>query len=189
MRLRWILVILVGLALMAVVLVTRGAGLSARRSAWPGEARTAQLVRAWTLPGAYRALRNPVPASSDAVRAGMEHWADHCASCHGNDGRGQTALGRSLFPPAPDMTDARTQRQTDGALFYAIEHGVPFTGMPAWSTGMEEGERSSWELVLFIRRLPALTQDEIALMETLNPKSAAQIEQEHQMEQFLNGGK
>jgi hypothetical protein len=105
-----------------------------------------------------------------------------------------TAEGRqpsaaTSFPRAPDMTGTATQRQTDGALFYAIEHGVPFTGMPAWSTGTEEGERSSWELVLSIRHLPALTRDEIALMETLNPKSAAQLEQEHQMEQLLNGGK
>ena len=33
---------------------------------------------------------------------GLSHWADHCASCHGNDGKGETALGQRLYPRAPD---------------------------------------------------------------------------------------
>lgn len=66
-------------------------------------------------------------------------------------------MGRSLFPPAPDMRRALTQELSDGALWYAIEQGVPFTGMPAWPNGIEEGARESWELVLFIRHLPEVT--------------------------------
>ncbi len=181
MHLKWLLAILVGLALFVAGTMTRGAGFSARRDSWPGEARAARLVRAWMLPESYRRLSNPVTRSPDTLRAGMRHWADHCATCHGNDGRGQTALGRGLFPPAPDMLGPSTQEQTDGALFYAIEHGVPFTGMPAWSTGTPNGERSSWELVLFIRHLSQVTPEEIAEMEKLNPKGAAQLEQERQI--------
>ena len=82
------------------------------------------------------------------------------------------------------MLGPSTQEQTDGALFYAIEHGVPFTGMPAWSTGTPNGERASWELVLFIRHLPQVTPEEIAEMEKLNPTSAAQLEQERQIDLF-----
>ena len=153
MRVRLVLVAVV-LVLVAAGVVTRGVGLSARRTAWPGEAALARAARAWTLPAPYRAMRNPVEASPEALRAGMEHWADHCAVCHDNDGRGRTEVGRGLFPPAPDMQAPATQRLSDGALFYAIEQGVPLTGMPAWSTGTEDGERASWELVLFIRHLP-----------------------------------
>jgi mono/diheme cytochrome c family protein len=76
----------------------------------------------------------------------MEHFADHCASCHANDGSGDTELGRNLWPKAPDMRAAPTQRLTDASCFYIIEHGVRFTGMPAWSTGTAAARRAagSW---------------------------------------------
>ena len=183
---RWLLIGIAGV-LVAVAIVTRGIGLSARRPPWPGEAELARLVRGWTLPADYRTIENPVAPSADALRAGMEHWADHCAVCHDNDGSGQVDVGRGLFPPAPDMREAATQSLSDGAVFYAIEEGIPFTGMPAWSTGTAEGERESWELVLFIRHLPDLTADEIREMERLNPKSPAELEQERQIEEFLSG--
>jgi mono/diheme cytochrome c family protein len=182
------LVAIVGLLLLAAGWCTRGAGLSARRDPWPGEGLLAALVRDWTLPAAYRTLTNPVAGSPAAVRAGMEHWADHCAGCHGNDGRGNEAMGQNLFPPAPDMQSRAVQSRSDGALFYAIEEGVPWTGMPAWSTGTADGERQSWELVSFVRHLPALTPEEIEEMETLNPRSARDMEQEREIDDFLSGG-
>ncbi len=143
-------------------------------------------------PGAFRpamrAMSNPVEALPEALRAGMEHWADHCAVCHDNDGRGRTEVGRGLFPPVPDMQAPATQELSDGALFYSIEQGVPLTGMPAWSTGTEDGERASWELVLFIRHLPEITTEELADMEALNPRSAADLALEQEIDDFLSGG-
>ena len=185
----WRAVVVVILVLGVVgAALTRGMGFSARRRAWPGEERLARLMRAWTLPAAYRDLANPVQPSPEALRAGMEQFADHCAICHGNDGNGQVTIGRGLFPRAPDMREPATQDLTDGALFYAIEHGIPLSGMPAWSTGTADGERESWELVLFIRHLPRLTPEEIREMEALNPKSAADLEAERRIQEFLKGG-
>lgn len=47
-------------------------------------------------------------------------------------------MGRSFYPPAPDMRAARTQQLSDGELFSIIEHGIRLTGMPAWGTGTPE---------------------------------------------------
>ena len=80
-----------------------------------------------------------------------------------------------------------TQNQSDGALFYAIEHGVPFTGMPAWGTGTEDGERESWELVVFIRHLPRITADELEEMARMNPRSAADEQRDNDINDFLSG--
>ena len=66
-------------------------------------------------------------------------------------------MGRNFYPKAPDMRLPRTQQLSDGEIFYFIENGVRLTGMPGWSTGTPEGEKSSWQLVHFIRRLSALT--------------------------------
>jgi hypothetical protein len=82
----------------------------------------------------------------------------------------------------------RTQQLSDGEIFYFIENGVRLTGMPGWSTGTPEGEKSSWQLVHFIRRLSTLTPEDIAVMERFNPTSRAQFEEERKIEEFLNGG-
>lgn len=188
MRIKWFVAAAGLLVVVIISVATRGMGLSARRSALPGEASLARMARAWTLPSEYRSLTNPVESSAEVIREGLEHWADHCAVCHANDGSGNTEVGRGLFPPAPDMRASATQDQSDGALFYAIEQGVPFTGMPAWSTGTADGERGSWELVWFIRHLPRLTPTELREMEALNPKSAADLERERDIQDFLKGG-
>jgi hypothetical protein len=59
--------------------------------------------------------------------------------------------------------------------------------MPAWGTGTPEGEQSSWHLVQFIRHLPALTPDEIADMEDLNPRGRAEWQALEEERRFLSG--
>jgi hypothetical protein len=92
-----------------------------------------------------------------------------------------------MFPPSPDLRAEPTQRMTDGELFYIIENGVRFTGMPAFATGTEEGEQESWKLVHFIRRLPRLSEPELERMKELNPRSPEEIRQEIAEEEFLRG--
>ncbi|MBM3779678.1 MAG: cytochrome c [Acidimicrobiia bacterium] len=134
-----------------------------------------------------RSLTNPVELTGEALADARAHFADHCASCHANDGSGDTELGRGMWPPAPDMRLPATQDLTDGQLFWIIEHGVRFTGMPGWTTGTPEGETASWQLVHFIRRLPSLTVAEIEEMEALNPRSIAEVQQRLVEEAFLAG--
>jgi mono/diheme cytochrome c family protein len=163
-------------------------GLSARATPGPMETAVARRVRAWAVPADYREHVNPVLRNDASIRNGLEHFADHCAVCHGNDGSGSTEMGKGMFPPAPDMRAAATQELTDGELFYIIEHGVRFTGMPAWGTGTIAGEEASWHLVNFIRRLPGLTPDEIEEMAAMNPRPPAEVRQEIEAERFLQGG-
>jgi mono/diheme cytochrome c family protein len=148
----------------------------------------ARFARRLAIPAAARDRQNPVPQSPEAIRDGLEHFADHCAICHGNDGSGQTDIGQGLYPKAPDMRLPATQELTDGELFYLIENGVPLTGMPAWDTGTPEGEEGSWRLVRFTRHLLELSAEEIAEMEALNPKSPEEWRQQMEIEEFLRGG-
>ena len=177
---------LVGLGI--VMLLLQGRGVSARQTPSSIEARAALLLRSWMTPSTYKGLKNPVSATEENFVAAREHYADHCASCHANDGSGNTEMGRNLYPKSPDMRLPRTQQLSDGELFYLIENGVMLTGMPGWSTGTPEGEKSSWQLVHFIRRLPTLTAEDFAVMEQHNPTSRAVIEEERKVEEFLKGG-
>ncbi|MCC7044415.1 MAG: cytochrome c [Vicinamibacterales bacterium] len=176
-------VVLGGLA--AATIASRG--LSTRVPPSAAEATIARAMRRWATPRAVREARNPVAVTPEVMDEALAHFADHCATCHANDGSGATAMGRSFYPPAPDMRQARTQELTDGELFSIIENGIRLTGMPAWGTGTPEGERGSWALVHFIRKLPTLTADDVARMEALNPRSPQEFREEEEARRFLAG--
>ena len=144
-------------------------------------------MRRWATPSATRNRPNPVQPTQQVIDEALEHYADHCATCHANDGSGDTAIGRGLYPKAPDMRGADTQSLTDGELFSIIEHGIRLTGMPGWGNGTPEGERESWGLVHFIRRLPKLSPEDIERMEGLNPRSPAEFKEQEEIRRFLQG--
>jgi len=111
------------------------------------------------------------------------HFADHCAICHGNDGKGKSGMGKQMYPRTPDMTLAATQSLSDGEIFSIIENGVRLTGMPGFGNGTAESAYGSWSLVHFIRHMPNLSPEELAEMKRLNPKSPEEWEEM----QFLEG--
>jgi mono/diheme cytochrome c family protein len=161
-------------------------GFSARSDPSFIEKFAAQQARNMAMPAEATHLSNPVAESSDVLNKAMAHWADHCADCHANDGSGEVAMGRQMYPHAPDMRKESTQKLSDGELFHIIENGIRLSGMPAWG-GSQEHEQDSWKLVHFIRHLPNLSRADIARMEQLNPKSPQEAEQEQEEQQFLNG--
>lgn len=184
--------ILVPMAIGAIVLAigsffVKGRGFSARDEPSRIETVVATQFRKMAMPGDARDRKNPVAASPEVFEAGLAHFADHCASCHANDGSGDTPIGRNLYPKAPDMRKAPTQDLTDGELFYIIENGIRLTGMPAWGSGTPEGETLSWQLVHFIRRMPKLTPEEIARMEDLNPRTPDEWRESQEARDFLEG--
>ena len=186
-RLFFAALVIVALVTAAVAGYAVATGLDARAQPSAIEARVARAVRTLAIPRAARNRTNPVQASADVLAEGMSHYADHCASCHATNGSGDTEMGRGLFPKPPDMRLAATQELTDGELFYVIEHGVRFTGMPGWSTGTESGENATWHLVHFIRRLPKLTDEDVERMQSMTPRSPDEIRQELEEERFLRG--
>ena len=163
-------------------------GVSARDAPTTIEALVARRLRHLAVPRSQRDAKNPVPLTPEVLASARAHFADHCASCHGNDGRGQTKIGQNLYPKAPDMTLAGTQDLSDGEVFSIIENGIRLTGMPAWGKPGPEDDADTWELVHFIRSLSKLTETELREMESLNPRSPKEIEEELQMKRFLEGG-
>jgi mono/diheme cytochrome c family protein len=178
--------IAVGLLVTAMYMLARG--FSAREEPTRAEALVARELRHLSIPAGARALPNPVQAGPEVLSRAMEHFADHCSTCHGNDGRGMTLIGRGLYPKPPDMTGAATQELSDGELYYIIENGVRFTGMPAFGEEPDNNEDTeTWDLVHFIRHLPNMTDDEVAQMKKMNPKSPMELEKEERMRKFLRG--
>ncbi len=175
-----------GATLAGVYMVSRGIG--THEEPTRAEAFVARSLRHFAISREARNARNPIAASPAVLTGAMAHFADHCASCHGNDGRGATTIGRGLYPKPPDMTEAATQQLADGELYYIIENGVRFTGMPAFGDGTGGTmNNESWDLVAFIRHLPSLTAEELAEMKKMNPRSPMDLAREEEMRKFLRG--
>jgi mono/diheme cytochrome c family protein len=162
-------------------------GFSARGEPSSIEIFLATTARKLALPSSYRRLRNPLPASAESIQAGMEHFADHCATCHANDGSGDSLFGKGLYPKPPDMRKAETQDKSDGELYYVIENGVRLSGMPAFGEHSGIDDADTWKLVVFIRHLPQLSAEELQKMEQLNPKTEEERQEEKEEEEFLHG--
>jgi len=164
--------------------VTIRHGLSARDSPSAMETYVAKTARRLSVPASERNAKNPFAQTPNILSEARAHFADHCATCHGNDGSGKTQIGQNLYPKAPDMRLPATQNLTDGEIYYVIHNGVRLSGMPAWGTEVKDDD--SWKLVLFIRHLPHLTPEEEREMERLNPKGSEERQEEQEEERFLN---
>lgn len=134
----WLVGVLILIGAGVVMYVVR-TGVSAREQPGAIETVIAGSVRNLAIARRARDLRNPVERAPEIIASGRAHFADHCAVCHANDGSGKTEMGQGMWPKPPDMRLERTQSLSDGELFYIIEQGIRFTGMPGWATGTPEG--------------------------------------------------
>jgi mono/diheme cytochrome c family protein len=162
-------------------------GFSAKTEPHALEVLMARQIRHLAVPIAQRNASNPVPSSPEVMKEARAHFADHCATCHANNGSGQTPIGKNVYPKAPDLRLSDTQSMSDGELFWVIHNGIRFTAMPAWGESEPEKDLDSWKLVHFIRHLPQLTSEELDEMKGLNAKTPQEIEEEAAFDKFLEG--
>ena len=165
MRAWKLFLLLIGAVLIAV-------GLYGVRLIWRGfstadepsylERTVARAARNLAIPRKARLEVNPWNATPEILKESRESFLDRCASCHGQDGSGETRVGRGLYPKVPDLRLPRTQNLTDGEIRYIIRNGVRMTGMPGWANPHDEQSDDSWKLVLFIRSLRQQTREEQA---------------------------
>jgi mono/diheme cytochrome c family protein len=188
MKVFLIVLLVIAIVAGAMIATMLHRGLSAREQPTRVEEAIARVMRRFATPAAARSLRNPVALGDEVLAEGRAHWADHCATCHANDGSGQTEMGRNLYPKAPDMRSSRTQELSDGELFSIIRNGVRLTGMPAWGDPSGRDDADTWKLVYFIRHLPKITPAEIEQMKAMNPVSPEEMKEREKEEEFLRGG-
>ena len=154
-------------------------GFSAKTEPHALEVLVARQIRHLAIPLKQRNAPNPIPLNPDVIKESLAHFADHCATCHANDGSGETPIGKHVYPKAPDLRLADTQSMSDGEMFWVIHNGIRFTAMPAWGEGDPAEDQDSWKLVHFIRHLPQVTSEELELMKALNPKTKKDLSNHH----------
>jgi len=92
------------------------------------------------------------------VLIGVEHYAGHCAVCHGAPGVPKGDIGRGLYPPPPDLAKTAAL-YSPGELFWILKHGIKMSGMPAWS---DHSDEELWATVAFLEKLPVMSEEDYA---------------------------
>jgi len=89
---------------------------------------------------------------------GTEHFAAHCAVCHGAPGVSKGEVAEGLNPQPPNLTHS-SEHYNPSELFWIIKHGIKMTGMPAWG---DHSDNELWATVAFIEKLPGMSDQEYA---------------------------
>jgi len=85
---------------------------------------------------------NPLENNPEARAAGANLFAQHCASCHGEDARGKHQK--------PDLHTPHLAAATPGQLFWLLTNGSLKNGMPSWS---RLPEQQRWAIVAHLKSL------------------------------------
>ncbi|HKV38217.1 MAG TPA: cytochrome c [Blastocatellia bacterium] len=120
-------------------------------------------------------VKNPVPATDENIALGLDHYDAHCAQCHGSMGKGDSDKGKAVH--AADLTSEAVQSKSDAQLFHAVAYGVRGSAMPAFRHSHSPDE--IWHVILFVRKLPTLTDDERRSLEAKVPPTARHKHHEH----------
>lgn len=94
-------------------------------------------------------LENPFfPATSESIANGELLYAMNCLVCHGANGAGDGPVGLKMTEKAPvDLSDAYTQDQADGQIFYTLTRGRGL--MPFYRDALSQQER--WDVINYLR--------------------------------------
>ncbi len=135
------------------------------------ESFLARWARRLATPKKVEEMKNPLPATEANILAGADHYGDHCAVCHGENGDGKTDFGTNMYPKVPDLRLPATQHLSDGDLFSIIHNGIRLSGMPAFP---DHTDPEIWQMVLLIRQTPHLTSEELQAIRKAEPVPAEQ---------------
>jgi cytochrome c553 len=87
------------------------------------------------------------------VVRGATYFSVGCAACHGEPGNPHTPVVNEMTPQAPPL-EPMIEGWKPRELFWIVDNGIKYTGMPAWATAERTDE--VWDMVAFLLKLPTL---------------------------------
>ena len=117
------------------------------------EEELAELALDKSLARSAKGLTAPLAPDDPTLLAGMKLYRNNCAGCHGGS-RGPSLWGsKNYYPRAPQFSD-HAPDLTVPEIYWAIKHGIRYSGMGAWNGMMDDED--IWRIALFLSRLGSL---------------------------------
>jgi mono/diheme cytochrome c family protein len=98
-------------------------------------------------------LQNPVAANAASLEAGKKLYAEQCAGCHGETGKGDGPMAGFTGDPTPsDLTDAEWKHgSSDGEIYTVIHDGIDGTAMAPFGKDLKAND--IWNIVNYTKSL------------------------------------
>ncbi len=97
--------------------------------------------------------RSPTGFAATSIADGAALYPQHCASCHGAEGRGDGPAAKGLRIPPADLTQEHLWAHSDGELFWWLSHGIVSAegevAMPGFSGTLSDDQ--IWHLIDYVR--------------------------------------
>jgi mono/diheme cytochrome c family protein len=94
----------------------------------------------------------PFTPTDQDVATGAKLYVQNCAVCHGTANSTANAIARGLGVRPPQFAKHGVDDDPEGVTYWKIEHGIRFTGMPAYAKVLDE--KSIWQITYFLKRAP-----------------------------------
>ena len=105
----------------------------------------------WIAPSDTDKMKNPLAGDKKSLETGKALYTTYCVPCHGEKGKGDGPASTSIKTRPADHSSGKTQKQSDGAIFWKLTEGKPALDMISYKYVLSETER--WSLVNYIRTL------------------------------------
>jgi thiosulfate dehydrogenase len=94
--------------------------------------------------------KNPLPVNDANMLAGLDQYKEHCAVCHGIQGRPRTAISSGLFPHPPQLFEKGDMVTDDpqGITYWKVTHGIRLSGMPGFGGALSDTQR--WQVTMLV---------------------------------------
>lgn len=96
----------------------------------------------------------PIDANEDNLVAGAQIYGEHCAGCHGFQGKPST-LAEHMYPSAPQLWEKHKNNDVvgvsddpSGETFWKVSNGIRLTGMPAFNRILTDTQ--IWQVSLLL---------------------------------------
>jgi mono/diheme cytochrome c family protein len=152
-------VIVLAVVVGAAVIMTGVYDVAATTPHWSVTEQLIGAARVRSIKARAKGIQVPTTLGNEQnVIIGTEHFAAHCAVCHGAPGVPAGDIAHGLYPKPPNLAES-ARLYSEGELFWIIKHGIKMTGMPAWP---DHSDEEIWATVAFLKKLPGMTEQEYA---------------------------
>ncbi len=100
-------------------------------------------------------LKNPLTADEKNLAAGAKLYEGNCSGCHGAPLSPAPSFANAYSPSAPLFAeDEGIARADETHIYWMVDHGIKFTGMPSFNKILSEEEL--WQVTMFVKQLKSL---------------------------------
>lgn len=117
-------------------------------------------------------VKNPVSPTEENLVAGAQLYVNHCAGCHGVPSNKESQFSKSFYPQAPGFFED-TPDMPENQNFYIIQHGIRWSGMPAWNQTLSDAQ--VWQVVTFLSNIQKLPPAALKAFEPAVPQQPQQL--------------